>query len=79
MPTSSLATKVASGVISFYDDRSKCDVTLKATTLLYEDEKVALVNASFEGSAESYKVLFDKESREALTTEFQFWYVDGIE
>lgn len=79
MTTSSLSTKVATGAISFYDDRSKYADNLKAKTLLYEDDKVALVNASFEGMAETYKLLFDKESREVLTSEFQFWYVDGLD
>jgi hypothetical protein len=56
--------------IYFYDDRSKDDTIMIVGRILFEDEKVCLV----ETDDDKEVILFNKEDGEVLTSNFEFWY-----
>jgi hypothetical protein len=63
--------------VRFYDDRGKSDASLQMTDVLFTKGAMVLCEARFEGDDALYTVLFDRDSREVLTTNFEFWYAEN--
>lgn len=63
--------------VSFYDDRGKTKARLKVTEILFVKGAVVLCEARFPDDDALYTVLFDRDSREVLTADFQFWYAEN--
>lgn len=66
--------------IFIYDDRNKVHEMGKVYKILYEDDIVCLCQVKFEGDDDIVTILgddiilFNKNSREVLTTNFMFWF-----
>ena len=68
----------------FYDDRSKDDSEIKLEKILFEDDETCLCVISIDGDKDGIdeefkRVLFNKESGEVLTNNFQFWIAENYE
>ena len=59
--------------IYFYDDRSKDYSLVKMTDILYEDFHNCFCKVQIDDD-EFDTILFDKDSGEVRTTNFEFWY-----
>ena len=58
----------------FYDDRGKTTARLKVAEVLFVKGAMVLCEARFPDDDALHTVLFDRDSREVLTENFQFWY-----
>lgn len=60
--------------VHFYDDRGKDYSLVKVTHILYEDFHKCLCRVQINNVEEFDVILFDKETGEVLTTNYEFWY-----
>lgn len=60
--------------VFFYDDRGKSTAHLTVADILFVKGAVVLCEARFPNDDALHTVLFDRDSREVLTDNFQFWY-----
>lgn len=63
--------------VFFYDDRSKSTARLKVAEILFVKGAMVLCETRFPEDEALRTVLFDRDSREVLTDNFQFWYADN--
>jgi hypothetical protein len=63
--------------LTFYDDRGKTSEKLEMTEVLFVKGAMVLCEARFPGHDALHTVLFDRDSREVLTENFQFWFAQN--
>lgn len=63
--------------VFFYDDRGKTFVRLRVAEILFVKGAMVLCEAKFSDDDALHTVLFDRDSREVLTENFQFWYAEN--
>lgn len=63
--------------VRFYDNRGKSDAFLQMTEVLFVKGAMVLCEARFDGDDALHTVLFDRDSREVLTENFQLWHAEN--